>query len=281
MGKTAVAVELARHVPGPVAISADALQVYAGLGALTGAPSAEEQAILEHRLIGHVPVSEEYSVGAFGPRAHAEIDGVLAAGGTPIVVGGTGLYLRAALTKLALRPPVPPQVRERIEAVMVEEGPEALHARLPEASRAAVAPADRKRIARLLELAEIGEPPPSGNQLWTDHTRHPTALLVLIREREELDARIDTRMQSIFDAARAEVEAAEAAGASRTVRSALGYAEVRSGDLEGLKRRTRRLARRQLTWARKLAGARVIDLSGKEAAEGARAIADALGERAT
>ncbi len=83
-------------------INCDALQVYEGLGALTGAATAEEQAKLEHRLLGFVPVTEDFSVGDYMPRAHAEVDAALEAGRVPIVVGGTGLYLRAALAELSL-----------------------------------------------------------------------------------------------------------------------------------------------------------------------------------
>ena len=85
-----------------MAISCDALQVYEGLETLTGAATAEEQARLEHRLVGFVPVTEDFSVGDYMPLAHAEVDAALAAGRTPIVVGGTGLYLRAALAELSL-----------------------------------------------------------------------------------------------------------------------------------------------------------------------------------
>ena len=281
VGKTAVAVALAEHLERPIAISADALQVYEGIETLTGAASAEEREQLEHRLLGYVPVTEEHSVGAFAPRAHAEIDAALAAGRTPIVVGGTGLYLRAALAELDLRPPVPPEVRAEIEREIDANGPEAMHARLPPAEQERVAPGDRKRIARLLELVAVGAEPPDGNQLWTADTRRPTALFGLSMERDALDERVDARMTAIFEAARGEVERAEAAGASRTVRSALGYEELRSGDLEGLKRRSRKLARRQLTWMRKLAGVELVDMTGRTAPEGARAIADALGERTT
>jgi tRNA dimethylallyltransferase len=115
VGKTAVALELADRLrergEDPVAISCDALQVYAGLSALTGAASEEEQQRLEHRLIGFVPVTEPFSLGDYMPRAHAEIDAALADGRTPIVVGGTGLYLRAALASLSLEK-VPPNAEE-------------------------------------------------------------------------------------------------------------------------------------------------------------------------
>ncbi len=106
IGKTGVAVELAEILRGrgedPVAVSCDALQVYEGLATLTGVASREEQAKLEHRLVGFVPVSVAFNVGKYMPLAHAEIDAALAGGRRPIVVGGTGLYLRAALADLSL-----------------------------------------------------------------------------------------------------------------------------------------------------------------------------------
>jgi tRNA dimethylallyltransferase len=106
VGKTGVAVALAEELrkrgEAPVAISCDALQVYEGLSVLTGVATAEEQARLEHRLVGFVPVTEAFNVGNYMPLAHAEIDGALAAGRRPIVVGGTGLYLRAAVGELSL-----------------------------------------------------------------------------------------------------------------------------------------------------------------------------------
>ncbi|MGE0505045.1 MAG: tRNA (adenosine(37)-N6)-dimethylallyltransferase [Solirubrobacterales bacterium] len=111
VGKTGVAIELAALLrergEDPVAINCDALQVYEGLEALTGAATAEEQERLEHRLLSFVPVTEDFSVGDYMPLAHAEIDAALAASRRPLVLGGTGLYLRAALADLSLRR-VPP-----------------------------------------------------------------------------------------------------------------------------------------------------------------------------
>jgi tRNA dimethylallyltransferase len=107
VGKTGVAIELAELLRGrgedPVAINCDALQVYEGLETLTGAATVEERGQLEHRLLGFVPVSADFSIGDYMPLAHAEIDSALKAGRRPIVVGGTGLYLRAALAELSLR----------------------------------------------------------------------------------------------------------------------------------------------------------------------------------
>jgi len=116
VGKTALAIALAdclRERGGEaVAIGADALQVYEGLGALTGAAGPEERERLEHRLVGFVPVTEKFDLGQYMPLAHAEVDAALAAGRTPIVVGGTGLYIRAALAELSLRPAGPGEESE-------------------------------------------------------------------------------------------------------------------------------------------------------------------------
>jgi tRNA dimethylallyltransferase len=115
VGKTGVAIELAELLrergEDPVAINCDALQVYEGLESLTGAATPEEQEQLEHRLLAFVPITSDFSIGDYMPLAHAEIDAALEAGRRPIVVGGTGLYLRAALAELSLRK-VPPDSEE-------------------------------------------------------------------------------------------------------------------------------------------------------------------------
>jgi tRNA dimethylallyltransferase len=130
-----------------------------------------------------------------------------------------------------------------------------------------VDPRDRSRIVRMLELDELGElEPPSGpNQLWTADTRHPTRLVGLVMERDALYARIDARVDAmVAGGAEREVRAAHAAGASETARKALGFDELLAGDVEAMKRRTRNLARRQLTWMRKLAGVEVLDMTARE-----------------
>ena len=273
VGKTDVAIALAERMRArgerPVAVAADALQVYAGLEVLTGVPDRAQRARLEHRLISFLPVDARFSVGEYAERAHSEIDGLLAEGATPIVVGGTGLYLRAALAELALRPPPPEGVREHWEAELLARGPQALHAQLArEAPWAAekIEPRDRHRIVRALELRDEGalEPQEGPNRLWTRDTRHPTRLVGLVRDREELYARIDERVERMIAAGAAdEVRAAHAAGASDTARVALGFDELLSGDIEAMKRRTRNFARRQLTWMRKLPTVEVVDIAGR------------------
>jgi tRNA dimethylallyltransferase len=277
VGKTEVAIELGRRLRAlgerPVAVSADALQVYAGLEILTGAADARERAELDHRLISFLPVDARFSAGEYAELAHAEIDGLLSDGDRPIVVGGTGLYLRAALTELSLRPPPPEGVRERWLTELEARGAPALHAVLRERApwaAAEIEPGDRQRIVRALERLDAGEldPPEGESELWTDAVRRPTLLVGLVLERSELYRRIDARVDVMIAAGvEAEVRRANAAGASLTARKALGFEELLSGDVEAMKRRTRNYARRQLTWMRKLAGVEVVDTTGRAAAE--------------
>jgi tRNA dimethylallyltransferase len=288
VGKTAVAAALADWLrfrgEDPVAISADALQVYAGLEVLTGTAPAAVRARLEHRLISFLPVDATFSAGEYAELAHAEIDGALAAGRRPIVVGGTGLYLRAALCDLALRPPPPPDVRERLERAVAERGAPALHAELAAVAPGAAAridPGDGRRVVRALELLEAGElvePPEDGpGALWTAQTRHPTLLVGLVMEREALYAAIDARVDAMLAAgAREEVRRAHAAGASRTARQALGFAELLAGDVEAMRRRTRNYAKRQVTWLRKLPGVHLVDVTHRTADDVAQELLDLL-----
>src|SRR5215208_3542334 len=229
VGKTEVAIALAELLRAdgedPVAVSADALQLYAGLEILTGAATAAERARLEHRLLGVLPITARATAGDFARRAHAEIDALVAAGRRPIVVGGTGLYVRAAVAELDLRPPADPSARARY----------------------------RERLA-------TGAPMPRGDQLWTAETRRPTLLVALSMEREALYARIDARVTAMVAAGAAdEVRRADAAGASPSARKALGFEELLRGDVDAMKRRTRNYAKRQLTWLRRLEGANLLD----------------------
>jgi tRNA dimethylallyltransferase len=276
VGKTAVAIAVADRLrergEEPLAVSADALQVYRGLELLSGAATPAERQRLEHRLLSIVDPRESFSAGEFAALAHAEIDGALERGRRPIVVGGTGLYLQAALTDLELRPPPDPALRERIQRELSTRGPEALHeelARRAPRSAAAIDPRDRTRVSRALELLEMGEEPaPAGaeSRLWTARLRHPTLLVGLTMERRALYERIDARVEKMVAAgAAAEVRRADAAGVSRTARAALGFEELLRGDVEAMKLRTRNYAKRQLTWMRRLKAVHEIDLTERSA----------------
>jgi tRNA dimethylallyltransferase len=284
VGKTAVALALARRLRAcgedPVAVSADALQVYEGLETLTGVANMRERGELEHRLVSFLALGETFSAGRYAKLAHAEIDGLLAQGRRPIVVGGTGLYLRAALTDLDMKPPPAEGARERWRGELEAKGAPALHAILAERAPAVAGglnPNDRQRVMRALELTDAGELQASDgeSQLWSEDVRRPTLLVGLTMAREALYERIDERVQMMLDAGvREEVERAEEAGASETARKALGFEELLVGDVEAMKRRTRNYAKRQLSWMRKLGGVRVIDVTGREPDEVAREILD-------
>jgi tRNA dimethylallyltransferase len=274
VGKTALALALAARLRArgerPVAVSADALQVYRGLELLTGVASPAEQERLEHRLVSFLPVTATFSVADYARRAHEEIDGLLAAGAVPIVVGGTGLYLRAALAELDLRPPPAPESARRCGRTSSGAGPHALHAELPAAVRARVAPTDAHRVVRAAELAAAGHVLHDGPQLWTGDTRHPTRLVALTLDRDRLRTRIDARIDAMLDAGvEEEVRAADAAGASPTARKALGFRQLLDGDVPAMRTRTKQYARRQLSWLRKLAAeappgaVELTDLTGR------------------
>ncbi|MGC1801248.1 MAG: isopentenyl transferase family protein, partial [Solirubrobacterales bacterium] len=202
VGKTGVAIAVAEALRGlgedPVAVNCDSIQVYRGLETLSGAADEEQRGRLEHRLLSFVGPGEEFSAGRYAEAAHREIDALLADRRRPIVVGGTGLYLRAALADLDLRPPVPAEIREEVEAELAERGSEALHAGLAAELAEKVDPNDRKRIARLTELSRAGIEASSGAEgLWTAELRHPTLLVGLTMDRERLAERIGARVDQM------------------------------------------------------------------------------------
>jgi tRNA dimethylallyltransferase len=264
----------------PVAVSCDAIQVYRGLETLSGAATPAERDRLEHRLVGFVDPAGEFSAGQFAALAHEEIDQLLAEGRRPIAVGGTGLYLRAALADLDLRPPVPPEIRSEVERELAERGPEALWGELDPDLAATINPNDRKRIVRMTELQRAGiEPPRSSEGLWTAGMRRPTLLVGLTMDREELAGRIDARVDEMIAAGAAdEARAAAESGASRTARAALGFEELLEGDVDAVKRAHRAYARRQLTWMRRMEGVDLIDRTGRDDGSVADEIVSALGE---
>jgi tRNA dimethylallyltransferase len=264
----------------PVAVSCDAIQVYRGLETLSGAATPAERARLEHRLVGFVDPAGEFSAGRFAALAHEEIDQLLAAGRRPVVVGGTGLYLRAALADLDLRPPVPAEIRAAVEHEVAERGPEALWEELDPDVSATIHPRDRKRIARATELQRAGiEPPRSSEGLWTARLRRPTLLVGLVIDRDELARRIDARVDEMIAAGAAdEARAGAERGVSRTARAALGFDQLLTGDAEAVKRAHRAYARRQLTWMRRMEDVRLIDRKARDDADVAAEIVGALGK---
>jgi tRNA dimethylallyltransferase len=253
-GKTAVA-GILRDRLGADVISADSAALYESIPVLTAAPNYPA------RLVGVVPLSEDVSVGRYQQLAHAAIDNAE----TPLVVGGTGLYFRAALSELA----IPPRGRRAHWQEEVDRlGPEAAHALLAERDpRAAgrVHANDRRRVVRALELAESGHSlAPADDRLWTDDTRSPTTIVALDLPLDVLDRRIAARTSAMAAAG-----AAEEAGAawsqplSGTARKVLGLEEFATLPLdeavERVKVATGRLARYQRKWLRRMPGVVTLD----------------------
>jgi tRNA dimethylallyltransferase len=260
-GKSAVAEAVAVRIPAEI-VSADAMQVYRDLPVLTN------QSTHPSRLVGIWGLEHEASVGEYAPLAHAAIDEILGAGRTPVVVGGTGLYLRAALADLSLPPPPGAGARERWAGLYDAEGPEAAHERLrgldPEAARSVHAN-DRRRVVRALELAEAGNSlAPGRNTLWADETRHPTVIVGLDLPKDVVERRIEARTREMFDAG-VEEEARRALGGpiSATARKTIGLDEVvtlpREEAIAALVARTRRYAAYQRKWMRRIPGLVMVE----------------------
>jgi tRNA dimethylallyltransferase len=277
-GKTAVAEELAHRIRAEF-VSADAMQVYRGLPVLTN------QSEVPIRLVGYLGLDEESSVAEYQRLAHEAVDEILAAGHTPVVAGGTGLYLRAALADLELPPPPPPGTRARLERLYDQEGAERAHALLAErdpAAAAAVHPNDRRRVVRALELAEVGSSlRPGKDTLWSGEMRHPTRVFGLEVPAEELARRIEARTHEMFErGVEDEVARALSAPISATARTIHGLQDIaelpREEAIEALVARTRRYAAYQRKWMRRIPGIVLVD-ANRAAADVAAEIVNELG----
>ena len=258
-GKTAVAEAIAAQIPAEL-ISADAAALFRRLEVLTAAP--------EHptRLVSVFDLDHEVSVGEFQRLAHEAIDNALTNERTPVVVGGTGLYLRAALSDLELPPPPQEGAREKWESFYDAHGGIHAHGRLqaldPEAA-ARVHPNDRRRVVRALELAEAGSSL-AGDALWSGDTRRPTLVFGLEVPDDVLDERMRARADAMLE--RGVVEEARAALArplSRSARKVMGlvdFAELPPEEArDALIANNRRLARYQRKWMRRIAGLITLD----------------------
>ena len=227
---------------------------------------------MPHHGVGVLDLTQASTAASFGVLAHASIDASLAAGRVPIVTGGTGLYLRAALADLRFPDPAHPLLRNWAERI-AREDPEAALAELrrrdPErASR--IDAANPRRVARALEVAAGGEAG-AGDDLWTAPHRHPTVIVGLTRPREVLDRMIAVRVRRELDEGLvAELERAldtpDVAREPLQVIGAKEVAAIRAGALDPaelpdrLAARTRRLARKQLTWLRKMPDVTWLDV---------------------
>jgi tRNA dimethylallyltransferase len=261
-GKTSVA-GILRERLGADVISADSAALYEGLPLITAAPDYPA------RLVGVVPLEDDVSVGEYQHLAHAAID----ESDVPLLVGGTGLYFRAALSAFELPPPAEPGRRAFWQDEYDRLGAEAVHGTLAERDAVAAARVhanDRKRVVRALELSDAGHSlAPTHNRLWTEDTRLPTTIFALDLPVEELDRRIDARTRAMADAGAAdEARAAWELPLSDTARKVLGleqFATLPEDEaIAAVAHATRRLARYQQKWLRKMPG--VVRLDGNRPA---------------
>ena len=298
LGKTAIAVEIAERL-GAEVVTADSMQVYAGLPILTNQPTAGQAARVPHHLTGFVAPRDDFSAAAYASLAHEVIDGLLARGRRVVIEGGSGLYVRAALGGLHFGPAPDPAVRATLELRLTSEGVGALAAELrnldPELA-GSVDLANPRRVLRALEavaagrgrglstaspglLATVGR----ADELWTTGSRYRHTLVALTADKDVLQRRIDERVDRMIAAgALDELCVVRTAGPlSRTLQQAIGVREL-SACLDGtlsvaeataqIKQRTRRLVQRQLTWMRKLPDAATIAVT----ADSPGAVADRL-----
>jgi tRNA dimethylallyltransferase len=262
-GKTALAVALAHRLGGEV-VNADSMQLYRGMDIGTAKPDLAERDGVPHHLLDLWHVREGASVAEYRRLARVEIDRLRAAGTVPLLVGGSGLYLRAVLDELDF-PGTDAALRARLEEELAAVGPAALHERLAAldpAAAAAVLPSNGRRIVRALEVIELTGGPFRA-QLPEPRPHYPAVVIGLDREPAELDERVAARVDRMWAAGFVEEVAALAADGLRegpTASRALGYAQVLAqfdGELTPDEARertvgtTRRFVRRQRSWFRR------------------------------
>ena len=263
-GKSDLAITIARAVGGEV-VNADALQLYRGMDIGTAKVPEEERQGVPHHLLDVLDITETASVAAYQRDARAVIEQVLARGRVPVLTGGSGLYVQAVLDDLRF-PGTDPAVRARLEAEAAGAGPAAMHRRLSAldpAAATAILPTNTRRIVRALEVIEITGQPFSANMPKPGPARYGTVLVGVDRDTEDLDRRVEVRVDRMFAAGLVEeVRALACRGlrAGRTASRALGYQQVLAeldgdGDFaaaaEATKQATRRFVRRQRSWFRR------------------------------
>jgi tRNA dimethylallyltransferase len=287
VGKTDVAVALARRISIEV-ISADSRQVYRGMDAATGKPTPEARRAVVHHLVDVVDPDDRYQAARFRRDATDAIATIRARGRLPVIVGGTGLYIRALLRGLDPAPPADPAYRRELAALAAREGGPALHARLNVAAPAAARrlhPNDHVRIVRALEVARAGGSVPAQTRWQESSGAYAVTYFGLTMDRRALARRLESRAAAFVTAGlRAEVEGLLARGYDPSLPSmqSIGYREfvrVARGVLTSaealrlMQRDTVRYAKRQWTWFAREPDIAWLDV---EKLGGAERVADAI-----
>jgi tRNA dimethylallyltransferase len=277
-GKSALAVELAERLGGEV-VNADSMQLYRGMDIGTAKPTAAEQRGVPHHLLDVWDVTERASVAEYQRLARAAVDDVLSRGLVPLLVGGSGLYVRAVTDELEF-PGTDPELRARLESELAELGAPALHTRLSEmdpAAAAGILPSNGRRLVRALEVIELTGRPFTAT-LPAPVQRYDTVQIGL--DRADLDDRVAARVDRMWVAGLvAEVRSLEARGLrdGPTASRALGYQQVLAlGDTDAARadtvRATRRFVRRQRSWFRRDPQVSWLDGADPALAEHARTL---------
>ena len=287
-GKTALAVALAHRLGGEV-VNADSMQLYRGMDIGTAKPTPAERGGVPHHLLDLWHVREPASVAEYRQRARAEVDRLRAAGVVPLLVGGSGLYVRAVLDELDF-PGTDPVVRSRLADELATAGALALHDRLAAldpAAAAAILPSNGRRVVRALEVIELTGGPFTA-RLPEPRAHYPAVTVGLDRAAEELDDRVARRVDAMWAAGFVDEVAALADDGLRegpTASRALGYAQVLqqfAGALTAAEARertvttTRRFVRRQRSWFRRDATTTWFDASRDDLAD---AVVELIGDR--
>ena len=283
-GKSGLAIALARALGGEV-VNADSMQLYRGMDIGTAKePEAAWQGV-PHHLLDIWPVTRTANVADYQALARAAIDGIIGRGHVPVLVGGSGLYVRAALDDLNFHG-TDRGTRARLETELAELGPAALHARLAAVDPAAAAvilPSNGRRIVRALEVIEITGGPFTATMPGYEQVR-PAVQLGLTLPRPELDQRIEARVEAMWQAGlEAEVKDLVHQGLrdGKTASRALGYQQMLrhlDGELtldearQETVKATRRFARRQESWFRRDPRIRWLDATAETLLDEARAV---------
>ncbi|GAA3240887.1 tRNA (adenosine(37)-N6)-dimethylallyltransferase MiaA [Pseudonocardia petroleophila] len=265
-GKSALGLALAQHLGGEI-VNADAMALYRGLDIGTAKPTPAERAAVPHHLLDVLDVTETASVAAYQRDARTVIEALLAAGRTPVLVGGSGLYVQSVVDELEF-PGTDPALRAELETELAAHGPAALHARLAAVDPAAadvVLPGNGRRIVRALEVVALTGKPFPARLPDSAVPRYDAVLLGIDRPTDELDVRVARRVARMFAAGIVEeTRSLEGLRDGLTASRALGYQQILAGGemttaAADTVRATRRFVRRQRSWFRRDRRVRWLD----------------------
>lgn len=280
VGKTDVSIALATQLDAEI-VGCDSMQVYRRMGLLTQQPTPEQRAEVPHHLIDVIEPTDSFSVGEYRRLALERIEDIHARGKSVLLVGGTGLYLKALTNGLSELPSADHRIREGLAAAAQAEGSPVLHARLEQVDRPAAAkihPHDTRRIVRALEVYELTGRPLSSFWRWDGGADEAVTVIGLTREREELDERINRRVERMIreEGVLAEARDVLTLELSRTARQVHGLRFL-AAYLNGThsldeiiplwQRQVRQYARRQLVWFRAMPGIRWVGWAAGESVE--------------